>query len=175
MVSHFQTLFDVTSLAGVYPRMNEVYTRLGEMTNTMRNLREVLDLGNLQLDFELRMLRSQLWKIVKQEWKKNVELMFVVWCQTEEFLLLRWWTRWPNWFPPVNTMLVSIICWEMLTLTGSHTYNSHILLEYQQPANPKLFLQMFFSSLQYHHQSEAAWWVLPCFPCSHYRHSTDSR
>ncbi|XP_010743904.2 centrosomal protein of 70 kDa isoform X1 [Larimichthys crocea] len=44
MVSHFQTLFDVTSLAGVYPRMNEVYTRLGEMTNTMRNLREVLDL-----------------------------------------------------------------------------------------------------------------------------------
>ncbi|KAG7999412.1 Centrosomal protein of 70 kDa [Nibea albiflora] len=44
MVSHFQKLFDVTSLAGVYPRMNEVYTRLGEMTNTMRNLREVLDL-----------------------------------------------------------------------------------------------------------------------------------
>lgn len=60
MVSHFQTLFDVTSLAGVYPRMNEVYTRLGEMTNTMRNLREVLDLGNFQLDSELRMFMSAL-------------------------------------------------------------------------------------------------------------------
>lgn len=46
MVSHFQRLFDVTSLSGVYPRMNEVYTRLGEMTNTMRNLREILNLGN---------------------------------------------------------------------------------------------------------------------------------
>ncbi|XP_030607459.1 centrosomal protein of 70 kDa isoform X2 [Archocentrus centrarchus] len=46
MVSHFQKLFDVTSLSGVYPRMNEVYTRLGEMTNAMRNLRDVLDLDS---------------------------------------------------------------------------------------------------------------------------------
>ncbi|XP_037640854.1 centrosomal protein of 70 kDa isoform X2 [Sebastes umbrosus] len=46
MVSHFQRLFDVTSLSGVYPRMNEVYTRLGEMTNTMRNLRDVLELDS---------------------------------------------------------------------------------------------------------------------------------
>ncbi|CAK6965488.1 centrosomal protein of 70 kDa [Scomber scombrus] len=46
MVSHFQKLFDVTSLSGVYPRMNEVYTRLGVMTNTMRNLRDVLDLDS---------------------------------------------------------------------------------------------------------------------------------
>ncbi|XP_023184975.1 centrosomal protein of 70 kDa isoform X4 [Xiphophorus maculatus] len=45
MVAHFQKLFDVPSLSGVYPRMNEVYTRLGEMTNTMRNLQNVLDLG----------------------------------------------------------------------------------------------------------------------------------
>lgn len=49
MVSHFQKLFDVTSLSGVYPRMNEVYTRLGEMTNMMRNLRDVLELGDLRL------------------------------------------------------------------------------------------------------------------------------
>lgn len=47
MVSHFQKLFDVTSLSGVYPRMNEVYSRLGETSNTMRNLRDVLQLGNL--------------------------------------------------------------------------------------------------------------------------------
>nr|XP_020508002.1 centrosomal protein of 70 kDa isoform X2 [Labrus bergylta] len=46
MVSHFQKLFDVTSLSGVYPRMNEVYTRLGEMTNAMRNLRDVLELDS---------------------------------------------------------------------------------------------------------------------------------
>nr|XP_046238665.1 centrosomal protein of 70 kDa [Scatophagus argus] len=46
MVSHFQKLFDVTSLNGVYPRMNEVYTRLGETTNTMRNLRDVLRLDS---------------------------------------------------------------------------------------------------------------------------------
>ncbi|XP_040888601.1 centrosomal protein of 70 kDa isoform X2 [Toxotes jaculatrix] len=46
MVSHFQKLFDVTSLSGVYPRMNQIYTRLGEMTNTMRNIREILDLDS---------------------------------------------------------------------------------------------------------------------------------
>ncbi|XP_030006478.1 centrosomal protein of 70 kDa isoform X2 [Sphaeramia orbicularis] len=44
MVSHFQKLFDVTSLSGVYPRMNQVYAKLGEMTNAMRNLRDLLDL-----------------------------------------------------------------------------------------------------------------------------------
>ncbi|KAG2459581.1 CEP70 protein, partial [Polypterus senegalus] len=47
IVSHFQKLFDVKSISGVYPRMNEVYTKLGEMTNTMRNLQELFDLGLL--------------------------------------------------------------------------------------------------------------------------------
>ena len=46
MVAHFQKLFDAPSLSGVYPRMNEVYTRLGEMTNAMKNLRDVLALGS---------------------------------------------------------------------------------------------------------------------------------
>lgn len=46
MVSHFQKLFDVASLSGVYPRMNEVYTRLGHMTNAVRNLRDVLELDD---------------------------------------------------------------------------------------------------------------------------------
>ncbi|XP_057595550.1 centrosomal protein of 70 kDa isoform X2 [Hippopotamus amphibius kiboko] len=44
IVSHFQKLFDVPSLTGVYPRMNEVYTRLGEMNNAVRNLQELLEL-----------------------------------------------------------------------------------------------------------------------------------
>ncbi|NWS60817.1 CEP70 protein, partial [Chunga burmeisteri] len=47
IVSHFQKLFDVNSLNGVYPRMNEVYTKLGEMTNAMRNLHELLELDSL--------------------------------------------------------------------------------------------------------------------------------
>ncbi|XP_057884289.1 centrosomal protein of 70 kDa-like [Melospiza georgiana] len=46
IVSHFQKLFDVSSLSGVYPRMNEVYTKLGEMTNAMRNLQELLELDS---------------------------------------------------------------------------------------------------------------------------------
>ncbi|XP_008933237.1 PREDICTED: centrosomal protein of 70 kDa [Merops nubicus] len=46
IVSHFQKLFDVSSLHGVYPRMNEVYTKLGEMTNAMRNLHELLELDS---------------------------------------------------------------------------------------------------------------------------------
>ncbi|XP_028662407.2 centrosomal protein of 70 kDa isoform X1 [Erpetoichthys calabaricus] len=46
IVSHFQKLFDVKSISGVYPRMNEVYTKLGEMTNTMRNLRQFFDLDD---------------------------------------------------------------------------------------------------------------------------------
>ncbi|NXG69004.1 CEP70 protein, partial [Baryphthengus martii] len=46
IVSHFQKLFDVNSLNGVYPRMNEVYTKLGEMTNAMRTLHELLELDS---------------------------------------------------------------------------------------------------------------------------------
>lgn len=33
------------TLNGVYPRMNEVYTKLGEMINAMRNLCDLLELG----------------------------------------------------------------------------------------------------------------------------------
>ncbi|XP_034985660.2 centrosomal protein of 70 kDa isoform X2 [Zootoca vivipara] len=44
MVSHFQKLFDVKSINGIYPRMNEVYTKLGEMINAMRNLCDLLEL-----------------------------------------------------------------------------------------------------------------------------------
>lgn len=46
IVSHFQKLFDVPSLNGVYPRMNEVYTRLGEMNNAVRHLQELLELDS---------------------------------------------------------------------------------------------------------------------------------
>uniref|UniRef100_A0A452DNT9 Centrosomal protein of 70 kDa n=1 Tax=Capra hircus TaxID=9925 RepID=A0A452DNT9_CAPHI len=46
VVSHFQKLFDVPSLTGVYPRMNEIYTRLGELNNAVRNLQELLELDS---------------------------------------------------------------------------------------------------------------------------------
>ncbi|CAL9698559.1 unnamed protein product [Knipowitschia caucasica] len=46
MVAHFQKLFDVSSLSGVYPRMNEVYRRLGEMSTAMRHIRCALDLDD---------------------------------------------------------------------------------------------------------------------------------
>ncbi|KAJ7381314.1 gamma-tubulin binding [Desmophyllum pertusum] len=42
IVAHFQKLFDVNSIGGVFPRMNEVYMRLGETYNAMNNMREFL-------------------------------------------------------------------------------------------------------------------------------------
>jgi len=45
IVAHFQKLFDITSIGGVFPRMNEVYMRLGETYNAMNNMREFLGLG----------------------------------------------------------------------------------------------------------------------------------
>ena len=45
MVKHFQHLFDVPNMAGMYPRMNEIYTRYNEMRNVQRTLAELLDLG----------------------------------------------------------------------------------------------------------------------------------
>ena len=50
-MKNFQKLFDVPSLTGVYPRMNEVYTRLGELNNAVRNLQELLELGNDSFSF----------------------------------------------------------------------------------------------------------------------------
>ena len=45
IIAHFQKLFDVNTLSGIFPRMNEIYMRLGETYNAMHTLRELLDLG----------------------------------------------------------------------------------------------------------------------------------
>ncbi|TNN39308.1 Centrosomal protein [Liparis tanakae] len=58
MVSHFQKLFDVASLAGVFPRMNEVYGRLGVLSSALKNLRDVLQLGVSLLGDILPALKS---------------------------------------------------------------------------------------------------------------------
>ncbi|XP_077996731.1 centrosomal protein of 70 kDa-like [Glandiceps talaboti] len=44
IVAHFQKLFDVQTLEGVYPRMNDIYTKLGEVYNVLHTLRDLLGL-----------------------------------------------------------------------------------------------------------------------------------
>ena len=45
IVAHFQKLFDVKNITGIFPRMNEVYSKVGETYNVMKTIRETLDLG----------------------------------------------------------------------------------------------------------------------------------
>ncbi|CAL1536754.1 unnamed protein product [Lymnaea stagnalis] len=44
IVSHFQTLFDIPKISGVFPRMNEIYRVLGESKNVMNTLKSLLGL-----------------------------------------------------------------------------------------------------------------------------------
>lgn len=44
VVSHFQTLFDVHKISGVYPRMNEIYKAIGEAQNVQNTLKNLLGL-----------------------------------------------------------------------------------------------------------------------------------
>lgn len=45
IVSHFQTLFDVPNISGVYPRMNQIFTKLGEVHNVLSTLKNLLGLS----------------------------------------------------------------------------------------------------------------------------------
>ena len=45
IVAHFQKLFDVNSIEGIFPRMSEIYMQLGETFNSMNNIRDILSLG----------------------------------------------------------------------------------------------------------------------------------
>lgn len=49
IVAHFQKLFDVNTIEGTFPRMSEVYMRLGESSNLMNNMRDILGLGKIIL------------------------------------------------------------------------------------------------------------------------------
>ncbi|CAG5131830.1 unnamed protein product, partial [Candidula unifasciata] len=42
IVSHFQTLFEVSKISGIFPRMNEVYRQLGEYKNVYNALKSIL-------------------------------------------------------------------------------------------------------------------------------------
>ena len=50
IVQHFQTLFDVPNTAGVYPRMNQIFTKLGEVHNVLHTLKNLLGLGTSYTD-----------------------------------------------------------------------------------------------------------------------------
>ncbi|OBS66378.1 hypothetical protein A6R68_05084, partial [Neotoma lepida] len=73
IVSHFQKLFDVKSLNGVYPRMNEVYTRLGEMSNAVRNLQELLELDSSSSLYVVVSTVGKLCKIINEDVNKQVK------------------------------------------------------------------------------------------------------
>ena len=45
MVKHFQQLFDVPKLEGVYPRMNQVYQQTEEARNIFKHIKSSLGLG----------------------------------------------------------------------------------------------------------------------------------
>ncbi|XP_071978258.1 centrosomal protein of 70 kDa isoform X2 [Engystomops pustulosus] len=63
-VSHFQQLFDVESVRGVIPRMNQIYSKLGEMSNAMKSLRHRLGLGDGVSAGSVVMAVEQLQQIV---------------------------------------------------------------------------------------------------------------
>ncbi|XP_068919989.1 centrosomal protein of 70 kDa isoform X2 [Petaurus breviceps papuanus] len=73
IVNHFQKLFDVTSVSGIYPRMNEVYTRLGEMNNAVRNIYEILELDNSSSLSVLVNTVGKLCKIINEDVGKHVQ------------------------------------------------------------------------------------------------------
>jgi hypothetical protein len=45
IVGHFQKLFDVPNVMGVYARMSDIYRKLGETHNVMLTLKNFLGLG----------------------------------------------------------------------------------------------------------------------------------
>ncbi|XP_036602802.1 centrosomal protein of 70 kDa isoform X6 [Trichosurus vulpecula] len=73
IVNHFQKLFDVTSVSGIYPRMNEVYTRLGEMNNAVRSIYEILELDNSSSLSVLVNTVGKLCKIINEDVAKHVQ------------------------------------------------------------------------------------------------------
>lgn len=72
IVSHFQKLFDVPSLNGVYARMNEVYTRLGELNSAVRNLQELLELDSSSSLFVLVSTVGKLCRLINEDMNKQV-------------------------------------------------------------------------------------------------------
>lgn len=45
IVAHFQNLFEVKALEGVFPKMNEVFVANNEMKNFIKSLKALLQIG----------------------------------------------------------------------------------------------------------------------------------
>ncbi|KAM6307120.1 centrosomal protein of 70 kDa-like [Aegotheles albertisi] len=107
IVSHFQKLFDVNSLNGVYPRMNEVYTKLGEMNNAMRNLHELLDLENSAPPTVVVDTVGKLCDIINENMTQQVEQLL----GTQNIhSIIRKLEEHECFFPPFQALIQDLLC-----------------------------------------------------------------
>ncbi|NXO82020.1 CEP70 protein, partial [Sitta europaea] len=107
IVSHFQKLFDVNSLNGVYPRMNEVYTKLGEMTNTMRNLHELLELDSSAPPTVVVDTVGKLCDIVKKNVTEQVQQLL----GTQDIhSIINKLEEHESFFPPFQALIQDLLC-----------------------------------------------------------------
>ncbi|NWR42752.1 CEP70 protein, partial [Regulus satrapa] len=107
IVSHFQKLFDVNSLNGVYPRMNEVYTKLGEMTNAMRNLHELLELDSSAPPTVVVDTVGKLCDIVKKNVTEQVQQLLGTQDIRSIIIKLKEYERF---FPPFQALIQDLLC-----------------------------------------------------------------
>lgn len=73
IIAHFQKLFDVNSIEGIFPRMNEVYLYLGESHNLLNNLRDILSLGEnpFFFFFQYSLVRKRVYNMTQLKEKLN--------------------------------------------------------------------------------------------------------
>ncbi|KAJ1175728.1 hypothetical protein NDU88_001015 [Pleurodeles waltl] len=75
-VLHFQKLFDVTSPNGIFTRMNDVYMKLGEMNNAMRNLRNLLGLDDAAPPSTIVNMVGKLCNLINDSTVQHVKQLF---------------------------------------------------------------------------------------------------
>ena len=71
IIAHFQKLFDVNSIEGIFPRMNEVYMYLGESHNLLNNLRDILSLGENPFFFQYSIVGKRVYNLTQLKEKLN--------------------------------------------------------------------------------------------------------
>ncbi|XP_078538530.1 centrosomal protein of 70 kDa isoform X2 [Lissotriton helveticus] len=75
-VLHFQKLFDVTSPNGIFPRMNDIYMKLGEMNNAMRNLRNLLGIDDAAPPSTIVNMVGKLCNVINDSTNQHVQQLF---------------------------------------------------------------------------------------------------
>ncbi|NXN91393.1 CEP70 protein, partial [Rhinopomastus cyanomelas] len=107
IVSHFQKLFDVNSLSGIYPRMNEVYTKLGEMTNAMRNLHELLELESSAPPAVVVDTVGKLCDIINENVTEQVQQLLGTW---DIHSIINKLEEHECFFPPFQALVQDLLC-----------------------------------------------------------------